>query len=183
MINVLSIDGGGIRGLIPALVLRHLEDESGESVAELFDLIAGTSTGGLLTLALTIPDEEGEDASDRGGGPRYSAKEIVELFRHRGSDIFTLTHLQKVRSKLENPFDEKYSHEGLEEVLTDYLGDRPVGDAVTDTMVSSYDIQSREPYFFMSWRAPDKHVPMRRAARATSAAPTYFEPAQVSVGE
>ncbi len=176
MIDVLSIDGGGIRGLIPALVLQHIEEETGRPTAELFDLIAGTSTGGILALGLTIP-QEGNDA-----GPRYSADELAALYRSRGADIFTRTHLQKVRSGF-GYLDETYDHAGLTAVLEDYFGDQPVGDAVTDVMVSTYDIQAREPFFFMSWRDPDAHVPMRRAARATSAAPTYFEPARVAVGD
>lgn len=180
MINVLSIDGGGIRGLIPALVLQHIEETTGRPIAALFDLIAGTSTGGILALGLTIP-EEGRDEDDE-PGPRYSAQELVGLYRTHGADIFTRTHLQAVGSML-GYVDQTYSHEPLIEVLESYFGDQPVGDAVTDAMVSAYDIQSREPFFFMSWRSPDDNVPMRRAARATSAAPTYFEPAPVAVGD
>lgn len=176
MINVLSIDGGGIRGLIPALVLRHLEDDTGEPVADLFDLIVGTSAGGLIALGLTVPEDTGGDSR-----PRYSAQEILNLFRERGADIFSRSRLDRVTSVVLQ--EEKYPHDGLVEVLTDYFGNQPVGDVVTDAMVSAYDIQNREPFFFMSWRSPDETVPMRRAARATTAAPTYFEPAKVALGD
>lgn len=176
MINVLSIDGGGIRGLIPALVLRHLEDDTGEPVADLFDLIVGTSAGGLIALGLTVPEGAGDDSR-----PRYSAQEILNLFRERGADIFSRSRLDRVTSVVLQ--EEKYPHDGLVEVLTDYFGNQPVGDVVTDAMVSAYDIQNREPFFFMSWRSPDETVPMRRAARATTAAPTYFEPAKVALGD
>jgi hypothetical protein len=176
MINVLSIDGGGIRGLIPALVLQHIEDETSRPTAELFDLIAGTSTGGILALGVTLP-QNGEES-----GPRYSAEELADLYRERGSDIFDRSRWQQVTSVF-GLADEKYDHSGLETVLDEYFGDQPMGDGLTDVMVSSYDIQAREPYFFMSWRDPDETVPMRRAARATSAAPTYFEPAKVTVGD
>ncbi|PQJ34998.1 patatin [Salinibacter sp. 10B] len=176
MINVLSIDGGGIRGFIPALVLQHIEIETGRPTAEHFDLIAGTSTGGILALGLTLP--QNGTASD----PRYSAEELAALYRDRGEDIFHQPRWRQVASVV-NLFDEKYDHSGLEGVLDEYFGDQPVGDGLTDVMVSSYDIQAREPYFFMSWREPDQTVPMRRAARATSAAPTYFEPAKVAVGD
>jgi patatin-like phospholipase/acyl hydrolase len=175
MINVLSLDGGGIRGLIPALVLRHVEEQTGTPAADLFDLIAGTSTGGLLALGLTRPAPD--DAT-----PRYSAADLAALYRERGGDIFDRSRWQQVTSVL-SLADEKYDHAGLVEVLDDYFGDQPVGDALTDTMVSAYDLHAREPYFFMSWRAPGDRVPAARAARATSAAPTYFEPAPVTVGD
>lgn len=79
MINVLSIDGGGIRGLIPALVLQRIEEETGTPTADLFDLIAGTSTGGILALGLTLPDD-GEGAEE---SPRYTAQNLADLYRER----------------------------------------------------------------------------------------------------
>ncbi len=175
MINVLSIDGGGIRGLIPALVLQHIEDETDDHTADLFDLIAGTSTGGILALGLTIP------ANGEASDPRYSAGDLAALYRERGADIFDQPRWREVVSAVDY-FDEKYDHSGLETVLDEYFGDQPVGDGLTDVMVSTYDIQARKPFFFKSWRSPDEIVPMRRAGRATSAAPTYFEPAKVAVG-
>jgi len=180
MIDVLSIDGGGIRGLIPALVLRHVEEQAGRPIAGLFDLIVGTSTGGILALGLTIPEEE-SPAGDGSVSPRYSAEALRVLYRERGDDIFDRSRWQQVTSVF-GLTDEKYDHAGLVSVLEEYFGDEPMREALTDVMVSTYDIQAREPFYFMSWRAPDDAVPMRRAARATSAAPTYFEPARVAVG-
>ena len=58
-IRILSIDGGGIRGVIPAMILARIESLTGKPIAELFDLIAGTSTGGILTLGLTKPGPDG----------------------------------------------------------------------------------------------------------------------------
>lgn len=179
MINVLSIDGGGIRGLIPALVLRHIEEETGRPTVELFDLIAGTSTGGILALGLTLP-ENGTDGDS--ATPRYSAEDLADLYREHGADIFDQPRWREIASVVDL-FDEKYDPAGLEGVLKEYFGNRPMGDSLTDVMVSAYDIQARKPYFFKSWQGPDHTVPMRRAGRATSAAPTYFEPAKVAVAD
>ena len=77
--------------------------------------------------------------------------------------------------------EEKYPQEPLETVLKDYLDDVPLQAALTRVLVSSYDIEARSPFFFKSWREESEPVLMRYAARATSAAPTYFEPAQVMV--
>ena len=65
-IKVLSIDGGGIRGIIPATILEHIEKMTHKPIAKLFDLIAGTSTGGILALGLTKPDADGSAAVFRG---------------------------------------------------------------------------------------------------------------------
>jgi len=70
--NILSIDGGGIRGIIPAIVLAEIERRTGSKIAGLFDLIAGTSTGGILALGLTRPGNDGT--------PRYSASDLVTLY-------------------------------------------------------------------------------------------------------
>jgi len=180
MVDILSLDGGGIRGLIPALVVKKIEDETGRPAAELFDLIAGTSTGGILALGLTLPERP--STGDRVGQvPRYDAETMVELYRERGNDIFDQSFWRRVANVC-GLFDTKYSHSGLTSVLTTYFGNEPLGHSVTSAMVSAYDIQAREPYFLMSWRSPDETVPIRRAARATSAAPSYFPPAALTVG-
>ena len=83
--RVLSIDGGGIRGLIPAIVLTELEHRSGRRIFELFDLIAGTSTGGILACALCAPDP-------------LPAHELVSLYEVEGPKIFDRDVFQRIRS-------------------------------------------------------------------------------------
>src|SRR3989442_4572018 len=78
-IRILSIDGGGIRGIIPAMVLAELERKTGRPICNLFDLIAGTSTGGVLALALTKPDAAGK--------PAVSAARLIELSELEGDTI------------------------------------------------------------------------------------------------
>lgn len=70
----------------------------------------------------------------------------------------------------------------LKRVLEEYFGDDPLGSGLTKTLITSYDIQNREPLFIKSWREEYRSVQMKHAARATSAAPTYFEPALVPIG-
>jgi uncharacterized protein len=79
--KVLSIDGGGLRGIIPAMVLAEIEERTGRPIAETFDLIAGTSTGGILALGLTMPGD--------GGKPRYTAKELIRIYEEQGARIFS----------------------------------------------------------------------------------------------
>jgi patatin-like phospholipase/acyl hydrolase len=168
--RVLSIDGGGIRGIVPATVLAALEQRTGRPVCDLFDLIGGTSTGGILALALTRPGER---------GPRWSAAEIVGLYREEGPRIFSRSLGKRITS-VEGLLDERYDNGPLREVLERYLGETTVDQALTDVFVTTYDLEARKPKFFKSWRE-DAGVPMAVAAEATAAAPTYFEP--VAVGD
>lgn len=173
MKKVLSIDGGGIRGLIPALVLAEIEAKTGRAIADCFDVIAGTSTGGILALGLSTDDGNGKS--------KYSANDLAGIYQLRGKEIFARS-LWRGISSVGALTDELYSHAGLEKVLEQYFGDDPMSAARTRTLVTCYDIQNREPVFLKSWREECLSVLMKHAARATSAAPTYFEPALIPIG-
>jgi patatin-like phospholipase/acyl hydrolase len=175
-LKVLSIDGGGIRGIIPATVLAELERRAGKPVAELFDLFAGTSTGGILALALTKPDQAGR--------PAWSAESLIELYEREGPKIFSRSVWQRIRSA-EGLLDEKYPPAGLERSFDKYFGATRLKEALRDVIVTAYDIEHRTTFFFKSSkaRAGDEHdYAMREAALATSAAPTYFQPVRLERG-
>jgi predicted acylesterase/phospholipase RssA len=176
-VRILSIDGGGIRGLVPAVILDKLERLSGKATAELFDLIAGTSTGGILALGLSRPGPDGR--------PLYPAEKMAELYEKEGSRIFTSSLWRKIRS-VGSLTEERYPATGIETVLRQYFGESRLQDACTDVLVPSYEIERRAPFFFRSAMArerSDYDFPMWQVARATSAAPTYFEPAKVPAGK
>jgi patatin-like phospholipase/acyl hydrolase len=172
--KVLSIDGGGIRGLIPALVLAEIERRTGRRTAEMFDLIAGTSTGGILACGLS---RRGED-----GRPALSAEELADLYLNEGPKIFDRSLIKDVTS-LGGLIDEKYDDEGLNTALATYLGDARLKEVLTDVLITAYDISGRFAFFFRSSRARTDDAydfSLFEAARATSAAPTYFEPIEVT---
>jgi uncharacterized protein len=168
--RILSIDGGGIKGLIPAVILDRLEHAVGRPVAECFDLIAGTSTGGILAVALARAGENGR--------PLWSAAELIELYETEGPRIFD----RSVFKALESAFgieDEKYPRENLERALDHYLGEAMLSEAICDVLIAAYETEQRFPFFFKRRRAredPAHDFPIRDVAYATSAAPTYFEP-------
>ena len=171
--KVLCIDGGGIRGLIPALVLAEIERRTGRRIAELVDLVAGTSTGGILACALT---RAGDD------GPRYSAEELAGIYVEEGPKIFHRSLLKRIFS-VEGWLDERYEDDGLEHALERYLGDAVLSAAICDVLVTAYEIHDRFAFFFRSARArtdPAYDFPLTQVARATAAAPTYFEPGQAT---
>ena len=172
MKKILSIDGGGIRGIIPSMILSDIEKKVGKPVGECFDLIAGTSTGGILALGLSKSNADGK--------PMYSAGKLAEIYSKRGREIFSRSFWKGV-SSVGGLTDELYPADGLERLLDEYFGSDVLGDCLVNTIVTSYDIQNRAPVFLKSWRKKHSNVLMKDAARATSAAPTYFEPALVNI--
>jgi patatin-like phospholipase/acyl hydrolase len=172
MKKILSLDGGGIRGMIGATILTEIERRIGQGIASSFDLITGTSTGGVLSLFLCMPDE--------GGQPKYKAEQAMAMYRDRGPDFFNKSFWRDVTT-FAGLTDEKYLTDSLEKIFFDYMGDMPLGRAVTKVLISSYHLEGRRPYFFKSWRDENEDIPMRLTARATSAAPTYFTPIQVEI--
>jgi patatin-like phospholipase/acyl hydrolase len=165
--RVLSIDGGGIRGLIPALVLAEIEERSGKRIWELFDLIAGTSTGGILACALCAPDP-------------LPAEQLVGLYEDEGPNIFDRSVWQRIRSA-EGLLDEKYDAAALDRALERFLSDKRLAETKPDLLIPAYNMGDPGPYFFKSRKAREEgeDYALSQVARATSAAPTYFEPFQV----
>jgi patatin-like phospholipase/acyl hydrolase len=167
-VRVLSIDGGGIRGIIPALVLEEVERRAGRRVFELFDLIAGTSTGAILACALCAPDA-------------LAASRVVALYEEEGPEIFDRSIFQRI-SSANGLLDEKYDSAALDRTLARFLEDKRLSQTRPDLLVPAYDTAEPGPYFFKSMRAresPEDDFPLSVVARAASAAPTYFEPSAV----
>ena len=173
-IRILSLDGGGIRVIIPTLVMSEIEERTGRRIADCFDLITGTSTGGIIAIGLTIPGEDGK--------AMYSARDMVNLFENEGKKIFHRSVWRTLESGW-NLLDEKYDAKGMEGVLETYFGDSRLKDALTNLLITSYEIEARTPWFFRSYKARasrDYDFPMAKVARAASAAPTYFEPLKLN---
>ena len=180
--NILSIDGGGIRGIIPGQVLVALETKLQElskkdtRIADVFDLVAGTSTGGILTCLYLCPDQNT-------GRPRFSAADAVDLYLQHGDNIFDVSVFKAIES-LGGIADEKYSATALEKVLSEYLGDLKLSQLLKPCLITAYDITRRQAKFFnqadVAEEGPARDFYLRDVARATSAAPTYFEPANIA---
>jgi patatin-like phospholipase/acyl hydrolase len=173
-LRILAIDGGGIRGIIPAVVLAAIEKQSGKPICELFDLVAGTSTGGILALGMMKPGQQA-------GKPQYAATDMLELYFKEGATIFPHSVWREIKTG-KGTLDEKYPSDGVESALQKYFGDSRLKDALKNTLITSYEIQIRMPFLFRSDRAQKNSefdFPMWQVARATSAAPTYFEPERI----
>jgi patatin-like phospholipase/acyl hydrolase len=173
-VRVLSIDGGGVRGLVTAMVLAEIEARTGRHLADLFDIVAGTSTGAVLAVGLAVP-------GDKPGVPRWSARDGVEIYSQRLPEVFDRSGWQAL-SGIGSLWHEKYDEGPLEAMLHDYFGDYMLSDALTNVVVPAYDIATNDVLLFDSAAAqadPAADMPMRMVVRGATAAPTYFEPALV----
>jgi len=169
-VKILSIDGGGIRGIVPALLLQRLEGDLGTPCSDVFDYIIGTSTGGILALALAKP----EGNTKR---PQFSATDLVNFYEDDGPRIFG------EKTGIVLPWSRpRYNVSPLQQVLLERFGDSALKDLLGNVAVTAYDMTARAPKIFRSWVAreiPGENFLNRDVARSTSAAPTYFSPAYI----
>lgn len=189
-VTVLSIDGGGIRGLIAASVLQELETilrQNGVNtpLGNLFDLIAGSSTGAIVGLGLAMPSRSGisflqgqkptDDEAD------MNMTRVCEIYRRLGSTIFPPDRFFSLRT-VRQAFAEKYNAQPFERLLHAVFGDATLQDCRTNVLVTSYDTVRRSPHIFKFRRdrpQGDPNFYLRDVARATAAAPTFFKPALI----
>ncbi|KAJ7958133.1 Patatin [Quillaja saponaria] len=176
-ITILSIDGGGIRGLIPATILEFLESQlqeidGGEArLADYFDVIAGTSTGGLVTAMLTAPNEKKR--------PLFAAKDIKPFYLDHCPKIFPQNRglfapLEKFFRAMTGPkYDGKYLHK----VIREKLGEIKLHETLTNVVIPTFDIKQLQPTIFSSYqvkKSPCLDAQLSDICISTSAAPTYL---------
>lgn len=169
--KILSIDGGGIRGVFPAAFLAKLEDHLRVPIGSYFDLIAGTSTGGIIAIGL---------------GLGLSASDILRLYEEKGPSIFDQQHgmignfvRQRLRGAL-HWVGSKYSSEPLRDALAGVLGDRRLGESRTRLVIPAWHPMLERVYIYKTAHHPrletDYKVLALDAAMATAAAPTFLKP-------
>lgn len=179
MKKIISIDGGGIRGIIPGQVLAALENKlqlrAGDPEVRLssfFDFFAGTSSGAILTCLLLCPDKNDPVHA------RYSADEAIRLYMDHGPEIFRTSWYRSLFN-YQSIFHEKYPAFPLENILKDHLEDVRLSELLKPCLITAYDIQERKAHFFASHDFAKKggggDFLVRDVCRATSAAPTYFK--------
>jgi len=167
--RILSIDGGGLRGVVPLTILKKLEELSGKRIYEMFDFIAGTSTGGLIASAISIKNPGNP------GLPLYSLDDVINVYIKRGREIFPPKH-----NFLESAigiWKHRFEPTGIEKVLNDITGEYTMNDCLNNLMICTYDLENNMPLFLKSRNAhlnPQRNIRLYHACRATSAGPTYL---------
>jgi patatin-like phospholipase/acyl hydrolase len=178
--QVLALDGGGIRGVFSAALLADFEKRFNTNITDHFDLIVGTSTGGIIALGL---------------GLGLSAQQILDFYRENGAAIFPSlipSHLRRIPGvgfleprNYSSIFRRKFSNLPLESALKKAFGENtPLGRSTKRLAITSYDLQRSSVKLFKTAHherfRSDYKLPAWQVALATSAAPTYFRAAEAN---
>lgn len=160
MRRILSVDGGGIKGVFPAAFLAKIEENLAAPIGRYFDLIAGTSTGGIIALAL---------------GAGFSAREVLGFYERHGPLIFANSGIW---AELRHWFVGKHSSNSLREALETQFNRKILGDSLTRLVVPSQDLETGKVHIFKTAHHPrfqeDWKLKMVDVGLATTAAPSYF---------
>jgi patatin-like phospholipase/acyl hydrolase len=160
MKKILAIDGGGIKGVFPAAFLASVEKSVGKPIGEYFDLIVGTSTGGIIALGL---------------GLGLTAEQILGFYEEYGPAIFKGNKFLRLLRQLGYS---KYNSDALEAALQETFGNRKIGESTTRLVIPSLNLETGEVHVYKTAHherfVMDYKLTAKEAALATAAAPTYF---------
>eukprot|EP00741_Cyanophora_paradoxa_P018866 tig00000206_g18212.t1 len=177
-VRVLSLDGGGLRGICLLKMLSYIEKRAKKPIAELFDLIVGTSAGGITALGLTCKDKDGKYVGD--------VEKHIQMLYDRGHKVFPRPRSRAQRLLRQLRGGSVYGEKGVHGFMKGLFGtDLKLSDCVTDVLVVSYNLEQREPHYFKSRRAkefPDTHDhTLYDVGRATTAAPGFLPPHKIKM--
>jgi len=169
--RMLAIDGGGMKGLFSAAFLAEIENRIDGHVVDYFDLIAGTSTGGIIALGLALG---------------FPAQQLVEFYLERGSEIFpTSGPLSRSWVRLKALFGPRYDARHAERVLRELVGEARLGDACTRLVIPAFNHATGDIHLFKTAHharlTADYKCRAWEVARATSSAPTYFHSQRIGL--
>jgi uncharacterized protein len=178
--RILSIDGGGVRGIVALSILQWIEDEIiKKPIGTCFDMFAGTSTGGLIACGITVCDDNNFKNS------KYSITQLKELYYKEAVKIFPeRSGIKKVAGNVNDLFSAKHSKQGFCDLLETIFDNKRLTDCNKPIFIPSYDVDRLTPVYFTSRRIypvsapyisePSANVKIIDICRATSSAPTYL---------
>lgn len=173
-VNVLSVEGGGTRGIIPLVFLSEAEKEVKEQTkkhipaCEIFDLMAGSSIGGTIVAGLTLPRKD--DPTQ----PMFTATQMLQNFEVEIPNLF------QSRCSLWGLLGPKYKSSGPQQVSERIFGDATFDKSLTRTMIPAFDLESNKTVIFKSWKPDRSCFHTGDIAQGTGAAPTYFSPYKIA---
>lgn len=162
--QVLSMDGGGLKGIFTAAFLSHIEEHAGIKLIDCFDLIAGTSTGGIIALGL---------------GLGYSPRDILNFYKEEGPKIFPSQNgLTRLFRNIAWFFVRKYPSEALKNSLDKYFGNRLLGESLRPLIIPAFNFERGDVYLYKTPHHKnlkfDYRVPVKNVALHTASAPSYL---------
>lgn len=183
--RILSIDGGGILGIIPAIIIAELEKrisnitKEDAFISDYFDFFIGTSTGAILSAMYLLPESDLYSVY-----PKYKAKDVLDNYLKFGSQAFKQSFFSKHFPLTHSLFNPKYSVDGLEKALKTIFENVKLSQLLKPFVATAYETDKRETFFFSrndTRKCDSSHRDfyIKDVLRATSAAPTYFKPAKI----
>ena len=170
IITVLVVDGGGVFGIMPAQVLEQLENDTSKPSSSLFDIMAGTSTGSIVTISLAVPNKMGT--------PAYSASDLIQLYRNYSDSIFHASLLYKFHS-LWGLIHPKFQNNVFLNYLCKQYGNLTLSQLMTTVIVPCGLLLKESPYWFNSLSAkrhPADDFLLKDVVAAATATPSLFKP-------
>lgn len=161
MKRVLSLDGGGIRGVITAEMLANLQDNLDKPLHEYFDIIVGSSTGAILALAVA--------------SGKFKAGELPNLYLEHGKKIFEKKWWRKGITR------PKYDGRGLDRVLQNEFNGLSLGHTKAPVLITGYSVTTTQAIMFKNWKPEHSKLRMWEVARASAAAPTFFPAKKIRI--
>ncbi len=173
VIRILSINGGGVRGIIPLTVLKYLEEQNGRRTSEMFDLITGVSVGGIIAAGTLLPGPEGRS--------RYSAEEILREFHRLIPEVFNPAW-PDILITCDGILAPKYSSKRKQQALRNMLGDIAFGDLMKPCLLMGFDMQNGRPQNLESWQSPWNGFAVADLLNAGTTFPGVFNPVLLQTG-
>jgi len=176
-LRVLSVDGGGIKGVVPATILQYLEnkikDITGDckiKISDYIDFVSGTSTGSILGAGILIPNEKGK--------AKYSMEQIVNLYYQFGQKIFKKNFLRNLRT-LWGIIGPKYSKNDIENIFLETFDHLKMCELLKPCLFTGYDIDQRRSNIYTNWDENQKYknIFVKDVVRGSTCVPSFFPPA------
>jgi patatin-like phospholipase/acyl hydrolase len=173
LITILSIDGGGTKGIIPAILLSQFEHATAKKTAQLFDFMVGVSTGSLVVSLLATPNAEGTS--------HYTADEIVKLFEEKSPDVFAASFMHKFKT-ISGLIGPRFESGGMERLSQLYFRETTMSQLLSHVAIFAYDLNKKGVVMFTNWRskqADTSYYNVRNVIQGTTAIMSYFSPKEL----
>jgi|LauGreDrversion4_2_1035121.scaffolds.fasta_scaffold02735_12 hypothetical protein len=173
--RILSLDGGGLRGLTQLIILKRIEEKTGKRIHELFDLIIGTSTGAIIAAGLT---------ATKNNKPCLTIDKLIDLYFDHGDKIFPTqsNYFKRFLRTVRTLGSSKYKVDGLKGQLEKYFGDIRLSETIKPIIATSYDVENNEVIMFKTRRTDEFEYDLSLVdvCLSSTAAPSYFPPHEMN---
>jgi predicted acylesterase/phospholipase RssA len=169
-VRILALDGGGIRGLITLEVLKEIEERTRKPIAELFDVVAGSSTGAIIASLLLLPDEQGR--------PRYSASDVIAIYADTVRRVFSRPWYHALLT-LDGLLGPKYLNREKIAIARELYGEATFHDLLRPMMILAYSLARSDLQVFTSWPPDYDDMHLMPLVVAATSGPTYFPAVQL----